>query len=180
MRGPAAVVAIVACVVSSCSFTTNLDALDDGRCPSGSKACLSPTGKAECVSLGEAAFGCASAGCSPCFVENGVADCSPGTGQCAIQTCNPGYADCDVDYGNGCESHLDTDVDNCGKCGATCPSEVVNGAPGCATGRCTVGRCNAGWADCNGIGSDGCETPCAIGAKLTCIPTDGGTGFTCL
>jgi hypothetical protein len=174
------IVALVACLVSSCSFTSNLDKLDNGQCAGGTKACTNPASSAEeCVSLGDPAFGCSSAGCSPCFVSKGTANCSASTLDCAIAACNPQYADCDNTYSNGCEVSLQTDPTNCGRCGNVCPTTATNGTQTCSAGRCKVGTCNAGWADCNGLVSDGCETPCPVTARLTCVPSDAGTGYSC-
>src|SRR5206468_2443595 len=37
-----------------------------------------------------------------------------------------------------------------------CP--VKNNTPACVARRCAVGTCHTGWADCNNVVSDGCET----------------------
>lgn len=88
-----------------------------------------------------------------CGSTNGTASC---TGSACQIACNSGYADCDKVNSNGCEIHTaGTDVNNCGGCGTKC-------APGNATGKCTAGACgistcNAGYANCNGLSTDGCE-----------------------
>lgn len=51
--------------------------------------------------------------------------------------CEPGFADCDDDPANGCERHIETDVQNCGSCGAVCmtpPDAMVQ----CAAGTCQI------------------------------------------
>ena len=46
--------------------------------------------------------------------------------------------------------------DHCGGCGKPC--SVDNAEASCAASECGVGTCKAGFADCNGMASDGCET----------------------
>lgn len=58
---------------------------------------------------------------SACSENHAMADCRDGT--CAL-TCDPGYDDCDHADTNGCETSLADDIDNCGHCGTTCPSEA--------------------------------------------------------
>jgi hypothetical protein len=174
-RGVVATLAFT--LVAACSFTTNVDKLDNGQCGDGFKAC-----NERCESVADPGFGCASAGCSPCFVSHGTADCSVSTQTCAIGTCNANYDDCNHDYRDGCEAALLSDPVNCGRCSNACTQAVPHGKPGCASGRCLVGQCDTGWADCNGLPADGCETQCAPaapGTVQTCVPADGGTGWTC-
>lgn len=171
MRGAAWLVAAAgSCVLVACSFTSDLDSLDDQSCGSDTKACDNA-----CRSVNDPAYGCGLGGCSPCFVSNGVANCSARLGTCAIASCNPGFADCVNGYADGCETNIAGDMNNCGQCGMVCSQSVPNGKPGCAASRCVVGSCNDGWADCDGIASNGCETPCA--AHQSCTPDAGG--FTC-
>lgn len=104
------------------------------------------------------------------------------TQDCAIATCNANYDDCNHTYADGCETALLSDPQHCGNCNTVCNSGVPHGKPGCASGRCVVGQCDNGWADCNGLAADGCETVCeppAPGTVQTCTPADGGTGWTC-
>ncbi|HEY8432971.1 MAG TPA: hypothetical protein VIL20_31580 [Sandaracinaceae bacterium] len=70
-------------------------------------------------------------------------------------TCDPGFRDCNGAAGDGCESSVFTDVDNCGGCGNACPNRP-NSTRLCAGGSCDY-SCNAGFGDCNGSASDGCE-----------------------
>ncbi|CAF1032383.1 unnamed protein product, partial [Didymodactylos carnosus] len=89
--------------------------------------------------------------CSP---ANGKPGCSFGT--CQIQTCDAGFGDCDRNVSNGCETNIQTDVNNCGACCKKC--SPANGKPGCSSGTCQVQTCDAGFGDCDGIASNGCET----------------------
>jgi hypothetical protein len=83
----------------------------------------------------------------------GTASC---TGGACTLNCGPGRADCDGIAMNGCEAFTDTDVNNCGMCRRACPSGP-NATATCTVGVCGV-RCNAGFADCDGIAMNGCET----------------------
>jgi hypothetical protein len=55
----------------------------------------------------------------------------------------------------GCKD-LQSDASNCGSCGNFCPLPRDNQQAGCADGLCRL-ECLAGFADCNGDPSDGCE-----------------------
>ncbi len=52
---------------------------------------------------------------------------------------------------------LETDASHCGSCGAACP-EPSGGQPACVAFECTLGACDSGYADCNTMPEDGCET----------------------
>jgi hypothetical protein len=86
-----------------------------------------------------------------CNSTNGIASCGGGT--CSI-VCNPGFADCDGNAANGCETNLKADTTNCGGCGTLCSSQ--SGTAQCNNGTCGI-VCLNGFADCNGVASDGCE-----------------------
>lgn len=83
-----------------------------------------------------------------------VVDCSGGT--CGVGSCSRGFGDCNHQAADGCEQNLD-DVRHCGACDHPCVP--ANAAPGtCTNGMCLVTKCNGGFADCNGLAADGCET----------------------
>ncbi|MEZ4394039.1 MAG: hypothetical protein R3A48_23440 [Polyangiales bacterium] len=107
---------------------------------------------------------------SACAPANGAGACV--SGRCAVASCNAGFADCDGDPSNGCEVILASDAAHCGACGARC--QVANAVPACASGRCVVASCGAGFADCNGLPGDGCETHTAS-SPSSC----GGCGRAC-
>lgn len=122
-------------------------------------------------------------------------------GDCTIVRCRETYFDCDKKAENGCESKLDT-TEHCGACGAMCalPNVEANKcAPAAAGNACVVNHscapdaagcepdskqtgCKPGFADCDGIAGNGCETslhtlqncgacgkPCAIeGSEASC------------
>jgi hypothetical protein len=71
-----------------------------------------------------------------CTVMNGTAACS--AGQCGIASCTPPYTNCDGHYSSGCNVNLNTDWQNCGRCGNVCSGGVV-GSPGvCQNGMCEL------------------------------------------
>lgn len=97
-----------------------------------------------------------SAHCGGCGVEcaagpNQIANCSDGV--CATE-CVDGFGDCDGSAGDGCETAL-TSPSACGSCTNAC-SAGPNQVPTCDGGACGA-ECVAGFADCNGLASDGCE-----------------------
>ncbi|HYN35720.1 MAG TPA: hypothetical protein VEV82_01980, partial [Actinomycetota bacterium] len=62
-------------------------------------------------------------------VSNGGRGCQAGT--CVITGCNPGWSNCDGQYGTGCETNTQVDVNNCGNCGVICTGGDV-----CSFGEC--------------------------------------------
>ena len=108
-----------------------------------------------------AAFACSAAGGTPACVNS----------MCTVSSCQPGKGDCDGNVGNGCETTTTNDPMNCGGCGLPC--FIANGTAGCAGSQCTVASCNAGFADCDGLASNGCEV------NLKTLANCGGCGATC-
>lgn len=135
---------------SACSFTVDLDYLQDRQCGANQKLCTD-----KCVRTDDPKTGCGSTTCIPCTLAQANANCS--NGRCAIAGCLGGYRDCNLNPDDGCEIDIDHDPDHCGSCSAA-PCIVANATPDCAAGRCAVRACNAGFGDCNQMGVDGCET----------------------
>ena len=132
----------------------------EGACtPGTSRACACPDGTqgvSVCRQVGN--------GYLPC-------DCSGGGGGGGSDVpCAPGTASCDNDPANGCETNTDSDVGNCGACGAACGSD--HGAASCTAGACSI-VCDPGSGDCDADAATGCET--ALSALGSC----GGCGVTC-
>jgi len=62
-------------------------------------------------------------------VVHGLGICRDG--QVSVLRCDEGFSDCDGDPGNGCETDLMSDDDNCGSCGNICAASEL----------CTLGTC---------------------------------------
>jgi hypothetical protein len=135
---------------SACSFTVDLDYLQDRQCASGQKLCND-----KCVTKTDPNTGCAAESCIPCTLAQATANCV--NGLCAISTCLRSYQDCNHNADDGCEVDVDHDPEHCGSCMAQ-PCVVANAAPDCAAGRCAIRVCNDGYGDCNQLAMDGCET----------------------
>jgi hypothetical protein len=102
------------------------------------------------IDLTSDAGNCGSCG-NQCTNAHGSNSCSGGS--CA-PTCDSGYDDCNADPADGCESSLDTTT-NCGVCGNTC--NLPNATAMCSAGGCAIAACDAGYSDCDGDPSNGCE-----------------------
>lgn len=105
--------------------------------------------------------------------------------------CNVGMVDCDGNPANGCETNINTNVNNCGSCGHVC--NLANATAACTAGVCTISSCNAGFKNCDGQTANGCETnintspnncggcgvvcPPRLNATATCV--NGVCSFTC-
>jgi hypothetical protein len=94
-----------------------------------------------------------------CPLPNAENGCRDGT--CYIKSCNPGWADCNGLAEDGCEVDIDSDDNNCGKCGRVC--SLPNAGHAICTGEdgngiCQVEYCAYGWLNRNGLHEDGCES----------------------
>ncbi len=108
-----------------------------------------------CVDLRNDPANCGTCGnaCAAAHVEHAL--CLDGT--CSYDSCSTGFADCDGDVSNGCEQPTSSDVNNCGGCGIVCAPQ--NGMTAtCTNGVCGYTKCAAGYGDCDGDASNGCET----------------------
>ena len=116
-----------------------------------------------------------------CSFANAAATCAAGA--CAMGACNAGFADCDGNPANGCEVDTRTSLTHCGMCNRACTA--ANGTATCAAGACGVGSCSAGYANCDGDATNGCEVATAnnvqhCGACGTACPANGTcSGGTC-
>lgn len=106
---------------------------------------------------------------TPCVLRHGRGICEHGT--CELDRCTPGFGNCNNDDSDGCETLLIT-AENCGTCGAAC-EPGLNAKAACFAGKCAL-RCSPGYADCDGISSNGCETNVSTDA-LNC----GSCGHAC-
>jgi hypothetical protein len=140
---PARANAASSCAAGACGFTCNpgfadcnLDATDGCEVNTG-------TSTASCGRCGAA--------CNP---PNGTAACVAGV--CTVGACDDGFGDCNSNPTDGCETNVRTSTTHCGRCMNECPARA-NGFPGCVVGACVI-SCTAGFADCNDVATDGCET----------------------
>ena len=104
------------------------------------------------TNLGTSVNNCGACG-FVCSTNNATSACAAGI--CQI-TCNPGFGDCDGKTSNGCEANLLTSVNNCGACGRAC--SAPNAVSACTVGACAIAGCKVGFADCDRIAANGCET----------------------
>jgi hypothetical protein len=74
------------------------------------------------------------------------------------QPCAPDHFECNGLLSDGCEGDL-TSAANCGFCGNVCGD--THAAPLCHSTKGCVLTCDAGFADCNGVSADGCESELA-------------------
>ncbi len=132
-----------------CSFVADGSNLSEG-CPQGTKDC-----SGVCVSTSDDRFGCGRASCAACALQNSVTGCDA-EGECIVASCVGSWEDCDRESENGCETHLDTNVQHCGACNEACPMPA-RGMPGCAEAQCYVRNCETPFFDCNFEFRDGCE-----------------------
>ncbi len=97
--------------------------------------------------------------CGGCSVVCGPFDhATPGCmgGGCILSACDPGWDDCDMTIETGCETHLISDVSNCGACGEFCGAPNMNNQ--CNDGICQPGDvCLSGFEDCDADLGNGCE-----------------------
>jgi hypothetical protein len=91
------------------------------------------------------------ANCGACGRSCSVGQaCVAGNCQCAA-----GRADCDANAATGCEANLTSEVLHCGSCTNVC--NFPNAGTDCQASACTMGSCAAGFGNCNGNTTDGCE-----------------------
>ena len=88
-----------------------------------------------------------------CDFAGGVGSCNAGI--CEMAGCDSGFGDCNGDMTDGCEQNLLNDVNHCGGCNQLCDPPNATGS--CEDGDCKIIACDAGYADCNGVVTDGCE-----------------------
>ncbi len=95
---------------------------------------------------------------------DGASDVSPALAMCVGTECPYPYATCTRQDGTlafKCETNVLVDDYNCGACGNACTGRDVFGelnmVAHCIDGTCQP-TCSVGFADCNGLVDDGCES----------------------
>ncbi|MDQ3037187.1 MAG: hypothetical protein M3Y87_32640 [Myxococcota bacterium] len=130
-------------------------------------ACTAPTSTTcgtSCVDTASDPQSCGA--CSiVCRADHAEGTCSAGT--CGLGTCDPLWSDCNGLGSDGCELSIATNTD-CGACGAACAATTARVS--CAEGTCVVDVCDPGLGDCDGVGTNGCESDLA--APITCGSCD--------
>ncbi len=123
--------------------------------------------------------------CGGCDLEcpdsGGIPLCQGG--MCKINPCGSGLGNCDGDDKNGCETDVTSSTSNCGACGNLCA--LTHADPACVLSSCRVASCKAGFGNCDGQHSNGCEasflnspTSCG-GCDHFCVEPTGSTA-TCV
>ncbi len=113
----------------------------DGTAANGCETVLSTT-PAHCSKCGQA-----------CSLANATAGCSGGA--CTVASCSANYKNCNGLPADGCEINVSSDANNCSDCGSVCG--LPHAVEGCVASKCTVASCDAGYADCDGVATNGCE-----------------------
>lgn len=93
---------------------------DGGGCPGGGVLC-----GAACVDLETDAEHCGACD-NACSTFGDDLTCRDGV--CQPPACEPGRGDCDRNPENGCEEDLSTSTAHCGRCGARCAGQCVQGS----------------------------------------------------
>ncbi|AKU93797.1 Tryptophan synthase alpha chain [Labilithrix luteola] len=121
----------------------------------------------------------AEAGVDACNGDANCVDANAFKPLCVSTSCQAPYGTCPSDTFL-CETNFDSDNDNCGACGVSCPRgdgvrNLFNAQWFCQAGACKM-VCDAaiGMSDCNADPTDGCETNTQCDAN-NC----GGCGIKC-
>ena len=72
--------------------------------------------------------------------------------------CKANTQSCNGNYSDGCEVNIMTNLSNCGACNHNCiftDSHILSAT--CDAGTCVISKCASGYADCDGVPSNGCE-----------------------
>jgi len=138
-----------------CSFVVNGTA----KCTVGTCGSVCDTNFADCdadpFNGCEASLLLDSNNCGACGTKCTITGTVCSGGVCVIGSCPVGKKDCDRNVDNGCETDITTNPNHCGGCGKVC--SFLNGTGACTGSVCTVTSCSTGYADCDMLGSNGCE-----------------------
>ncbi|MFO0629288.1 MAG: MXAN_6577-like cysteine-rich protein [Polyangiales bacterium] len=123
-----------------------------GTCPAGRADCDGLPGNGCEADTATSLSSCGGCG-QVCARANAAETCVGGS--CVLGACATGYGNCDGDALNGCETNVRSSVANCGACGRAC--FYANASALCLAGTCQLGACATGFANCDGVASNGCE-----------------------
>ncbi len=161
---PASASATTTCVAGACGYTCSGSFADCDR--SAANGCE--------VDVSGSLAHCGACGAA-CALPNATPTCSGGA--CAVATCSVGYGNCDGVATNGCETNTSTTAAHCGACGAAC--SLANAIPACVGGACAIAACSAGYGDCDGRASNGCETALSTSTNCGSCGNRCGAGTLC-
>jgi hypothetical protein len=196
--------------VNGCETNIGTDVNNCGACRA---ACSIGNGTGKCVNKvcqistcsapfadcdGSAANGCeantssSANNCGGCGKDSAQFDCTNqfpnATAKCVMSACQVAkcalnFADCNLNPDlDGCEANLKTSNGNCGMCGTQCTA--VHGTDTCTGGTC-VPSCSAGFGECDGDPTMGCEAVFASdpancgGCKNACATNAETSANTC-
>ncbi len=110
---------------------------------------------ADCETQTNTLKNCAGCGVLCENVPNATPSCD--TGACGPGVCDMGFDDCNTLPADGCEQPLNT-ADNCGGCNVKCM--FAGSMADCSSGACRATSCDvaAGYADCDMVAENGCES----------------------
>ncbi len=152
--------AMAACAAGACAV---------GSCQGPFRDCDMTASNGCEADIGRSADHCGACGTACAPRPNTSATCDDGTCRYA---CAEGFGDCDGDPSNGCETDTRITADHCGMCGNAC--RYANALGVCVAGACALGGCESGFANCDGMADNGCETDTNTSAAHC-----GGCGMAC-
>ncbi len=158
-----------ACAPANATGRCNVGICNVGACNAGFADCDAMAANGCEVNTQTSATNCGRCGAA-CALPNAAPACAAGA--CATTSCNAGFGDCDAMAANGCETDTRVTAAHCGGCRMACAARA-NAAATCAAGACAY-ACNTGFADCDGMTANGCETDVTSSAS-NC----GACGRTC-
>ena len=163
-----------------CETSTHLCLAAAGQSCAGNSACITHACCSNvCRDLTSDPGNCGTCG-TQCSNAHGTTAC---VASACSPTCSGFWTSCDGNPNNGCETATDT-ITNCGGCGVTCTR--ANAASTCPSGVCTLGACIAGFDNCDGNSTNGCESnhvtypnSCVTATDMGSFSGDTACGFLC-